>query len=147
MMGTRAAAFAGKISNLRDSILRIQNGTMPQPTCLDLANMMKYFSQVLHDFRDFKDIENIPLYAHEKQDRNQLIKTLPNFDYCGLYQALNQLVDILPLIPPASNGLDQLGSNLLMLFKCLVPFLDQSNMETMPYLVTTLFMSLPQSLH
>lgn len=146
-MGTRSAAFAGKISNLRESILRIQNGTMPQPTCIDLANIMKYFSQVLHDFRDFKDIENIPIYAHEKQDRLQLIRTLPNFDYSGLYATLSQLVDILPLIPQSSNGIDQLGSNLLMLFKCLVPFLDQSNMETMPYLVTTLFMSMPQSLH
>lgn len=146
-MGTRAAAFAGKISNLRESILRIQNGTMPQPTCIDLANIMKYFSQVLHDFRDFKDIENIPIYAHEKQDRLQLIRTLPNFDYCGLYATLSQLVDILPLIPQSSNGIEQLGSNLLMLFKCLVPFLDQTNMETMPYLVTTLFMSMPQSLH
>lgn len=147
MMGTRAAAFAGKISNLRESLLRIQNGTLPQPTCIDLANMMKYFCQVFHDFRDFKDIENVPLYAHEKRDRSQLIKTLPSFDYCGLYKSLAQLVDILPLIPQSSNGLDQLGLNLLMVFKCLVPFLDQENMETMPYLVTSLFMSLPSSLH
>jgi len=147
MMGTRAVAFAGKISNLRESLTRIQNGTMPQPTCIDLANMMKHFCQVLHDFRDFKDIDNIPLYANEKRDQSQLIRTLPNFDYPGLYKTLALLVDILPLIPQSSNGLDQLGSNLLMLFKCLVPFLDQANMETMPYLVATLFMSLPQTLH
>ena len=109
--------------------------------------MLKYFCQVLYDFRDFKDIENIPLYANEKKDQSQLSKTLPNFDYCGLYRTLSQLVDILPLIPHQSTGYEQLASNLLMLFKCLVPFLDQTNMETMPYLVSTLFMSLPHSMH
>jgi hypothetical protein len=147
MMGTRAAAFAGKISNLRDSLLRIQNGTMPQPTCIDLANMLKYFCQVFNDFRDFKDIENIPLYANEKRDQVQLIRTLPNFDYSGLYKTLAQLVDILPLIPQPSNGYEQLCNNLLLLFECLVPFLDHANMETMPYLVTTLFVSFPVSMH
>lgn len=146
-MSTRAAAFAGKISNLKESISRIQNGALPQPTCTDLANMMKYFSQVLQDFKDFKDIENIPLYASEKKDQSQLIKTLPNFDYSGLYRVLFQFVDTLPLIPPTANGLDILGSNLLMLFKCLVPFLDESHMETMPYLVASLLMSMPSSLH
>lgn len=146
-MGTKAAAFAGKISNLRESILRIQNGTLPQPTCTDLANMMKYCCLVLHDFRDFKDIENMPLYSREKRDKSHLLKMLPNFDYSGLYKTLIQLVDILPLIPQSSNGLEQLGSNLLMLAKCLVPFLDHENMETMPYLIATLFMSLPQALH
>uniref|UniRef100_A0A6G1S3Y4 Protein unc-79 n=2 Tax=Aceria tosichella TaxID=561515 RepID=A0A6G1S3Y4_9ACAR len=147
MMGTRAAAFAGKISNLRDSILRIQNGTMPQPTCIDLSNMLKYFCQVFNDFRDFKDIENITLYANEKRDQLQLIRTLPNFDYSGLYKTLAQLVDILPLIPQPSNGYEQLCNNLLLLFECLVPFLDHANMETMPYLVTTLFVSFPVSMH
>lgn len=147
MMGTRAAAFAGKIPMLREMMLRIQNGTLPLPTCVDIANMLKYFCQVFHDFKGFKDIENIPLYASEKRDRSELTKTLPNFDYSGLYKSLNHLVDVLPLIPLQSTGLDQLGANLLMLLKCLAPFLDQTDMETMPYLVTTLFMSLPPNLH
>lgn len=92
--------------------------------------MLKYFCQVLHDFRDFKDIENVPLYANEKKDQVQLIKTLPNFDYSGLYRTLSQLVDILPLIHQQSVGFDQLAQNLLLLFKCLVSMREEKKYET-----------------
>ncbi|KAG9510802.1 Protein unc-79-like protein [Fragariocoptes setiger] len=142
MMGTRAAAFAGKISNLKESINRIQSGALPQPTGVDVSNMLRYFCQVLRDFKDFKDIQNIPLHARDK-DKSKLA-SLPNFDYVGLYNAVVNLLDVMPII---QTDLEILGEQLLHLLACLVPFLEHSYMETIPYLLASALVSFPVSLH
>ncbi|XP_037087840.1 protein unc-79 homolog [Pollicipes pollicipes] len=68
----------------------------------------------------------------------------PSLDYTGLHRALVQLFDIVPLLQYGVHGF---GQSLLHTMSCLVPFLEHSLIDTLPYLVASSLATFPVSLH
>ncbi|XP_037086283.1 protein unc-79 homolog [Pollicipes pollicipes] len=141
-MGTRAAAFTAKIKNLQDYYLRLLHG-IPLPSELDIACTLKYFSLTLMGV--LKDVPEAPLVMLRRPDQDATRLALyPSLDYTGLHRALVQLFDIVPLLQYGVHGF---GQSLLHTMSCLVPFLEHSLIDTLPYLVASSLATFPVSLH
>nr|CAD7392026.1 unnamed protein product [Timema cristinae] len=142
-MGTRAAAFTAKIRNLHDYQLRLLHGIMPVPSGLDVANTLKYFSQTL--LTVLKDVPGSPIEMLKLKEKDSVRMGLyPNLDYKGLYNAVVQLVDVVPLV---QYGLHVFGQSMLQCMVCLLPFLENDMIDALPYLVASTMSVLPESLH
>ncbi|XP_068085270.1 protein unc-79 homolog [Anabrus simplex] len=142
-MGTRAAAFTAKIRNLHDYQLRLLHGIMPVPSGVDIANTLKYFSQAL--LTVLKDVPSSPLELLKNHEKDAVRMGLyPNLDYKGLYNTLVQLVDVAPLI---QYGLHAFGQALLQCLGCLLSFLEQDMIDSLPYLTASTMAVLPNSLY
>ncbi|GAB6020639.1 hypothetical protein CHUAL_003310 [Chamberlinius hualienensis] len=142
-MATRAATFTAKIHTLSDYHFRIRHGILPQPSGMDIANTLKYFSQTLLSV--FKDVPSIPveMMRNKSQDHMRL-GLFPNLDYKGLHYVLVQLVEIVPMM---QQGVHVLGQSLLHTMVCLVPFLEHDLINTLPNLVASTMTIFPISLH
>ncbi|KAI1290734.1 Protein unc-79 -like protein [Halotydeus destructor] len=141
-MGTRAAAFAAKIRSLQEFYSRLQNGGLPQPATLDVANALKYFSTTLLGV--LKDVPSISLEIMGSADHDHYrISLFPNLDYVGLYNVLIQMVEILPQIPTGAG----LGQSLLHTISCLIPFIDHDMMDQLSYVVSQAVAILPATGH
>ncbi|XP_054270817.1 protein unc-79 homolog isoform X2 [Macrosteles quadrilineatus] len=142
-MNTKAAAFVAKIRNLNDYHLRLQHGVLPTPSGVDIANAINYFSQTLTNV--LKDVPNSPLELLKCADKDGVRMALyPSLDYRGLYMALQQLVDVAPLM---QFGLHAFGQSLLQCLGCILPFLEHDMIDTLPYLTASSMSALPASLH
>ncbi|XP_065352317.1 protein unc-79 homolog isoform X2 [Cloeon dipterum] len=142
-MATRVAAFTAKVRNLHDFQLRLLHGIVPVPSGLDIANTIRSFSQIL--LCVLKDVPYSPLemLRNCEQDTARLA-LFPNLDYKGLYNAIVQLMDVVPLI---QYGLHAFGQSVLQCLGCLLSFLDAETIDTLPYLVASSMAVLPDSLH
>ncbi|XP_069685618.1 protein unc-79 homolog isoform X4 [Periplaneta americana] len=142
-MGTRAAAFTAKIRNLHDYQLRLLHNIMPVPSGVDVANTLKYFSQML--LTVLKDVPSSPIEMLKMQEKDTVrLGLYPNLDYKGLYNAIVQLMDVVPLIQYGLNGF---GQAMLQCLGCLLPFLDHEMIDTLPYLTASMMAVMPSSLH
>ncbi|KAG8194067.1 hypothetical protein JTE90_003015 [Oedothorax gibbosus] len=142
-MGTRAAAFTAKIHNLQHYSGRIKHNLLPLPSGDDVANTLKYFSQTLLSV--LRDVPSIPLSMLRSPEQDSVRTALfPSLDYRSLLAALVGLVDAVPLVQHGSHAL---GSTILHVLSCLVPFLEHDLMDTLPTLVSATLTSFPASLH
>ncbi|XP_067119858.1 protein unc-79 homolog isoform X2 [Centruroides vittatus] len=142
-MGTRAAAFTAKVRHLLDYNTRIQQNILPLPSGTDVANTLKYFSQTLLGV--LKDVPTIPLTVIRSPEKDHYRTSLfPCLDYKGLYHAVVQLVDSVPLV---QYGAHAMGHTILHTLVCLVPFLEHEYMDTLPYIVASCMALFPSSLH
>ncbi|XP_076762512.1 UNC-79 domain-containing protein isoform X7 [Xylocopa sonorina] len=142
-MGTRFAAYSLKLTSLHDYYQRLLHGSQPVPSGLDMANTVKFFSQMLLSL--LKEVREAPLEMVKSQkfdaDRMALY---PNLDYKQLYNALTQLMDVVPSI---HIGLQAFGQALLQCIASLLPFLDHDLIENVPYLTASSISVLPVELH
>nr|CAD7567208.1 unnamed protein product [Timema californicum] len=135
--------FTAKIRNLHDYQLRLLHGIMPVPSGLDVANTLKYFSQTL--LTVLKDVPGSPIEMLKLKEKDSVRMGLyPNLDYKGLYNAVVQLVDVVPLV---QYGLHVFGQSMLQCMVCLLPFLENDMIDALPYLVASTMSVLPESLH
>ncbi|XP_064602074.1 protein unc-79 homolog isoform X2 [Liolophura sinensis] len=142
-MATRAATFTSKIRNLKDYHYRIINNLSPQPTGVDIANTLKYFSQTLLSV--LKDVPNIPAESFGPRQRDSVrLSIFPNLNYCGLYKAVLGIIDVVPLL---QFGQLALGEAVLNVLGCLVPFLEYDLLDSLPYTVAATLAIFPKSLH
>lgn len=142
-MGTRAAAFTAKVRHLLDYNTRIQQNILPLPSGTDVANTLKYFSQTLLSV--LKDVPTIPVAVIRSSEKDHYRTSLfPCLDYKGLYHAVVQLVDSVPLV---QYGAHAMGHTILYTLVCLVPFLEHEYMDTLPYIVASCMALFPSSLH
>ncbi|CAM1320186.1 UNC79 (predicted) [Pycnogonum litorale] len=142
-MGTRAAAFSAKIRNLHDYCVRIQHGIQPQPSEADISNTLKHFSQTLLGV--LKDVPTISIDMMRSRNKDHArMSLIPNMNYKGLYTALVQLLDAIPML---QHGLHGLGHSIIYTLICLVPFLEHEYMDTLPYLVASSLAFFPEGLH
>ncbi|XP_032682267.1 protein unc-79 homolog isoform X3 [Odontomachus brunneus] len=142
-MGTRFAAYSLKLTSLHDYYQRLLHGSQPMPSGLDIANTLKYFSQTLLSL--LKEVREMPFEMIKSQKFDgERMALYPNLDYKQLYNALTQLVDVVPLI---HIGLQAFGKALLQCLACLLPFLDHDMIDNIPYLAASTISVLPMELH
>ncbi|VVC24664.1 Hypothetical protein CINCED_3A004663 [Cinara cedri] len=142
-MVTKSVSFIAKIKNLQDYQLRLSYNTMPCPSGLDIANCLKYFSQVLLTI--LKEVPKSPheMILHPEMDATRLA-LYPTLDYIGLYSALESLLHAASSI---NTGLQAFGEAFNQCVACLVPFLGGDTLESLPYMIATAFQVLPSSVH
>ncbi|XP_057379206.1 protein unc-79 homolog [Daphnia carinata] len=142
-MATRAATFAAKVRNLHDYQLRLLNSSVSPPSGHDVANTLKYFSQMLLGI--LKDVPDFPLVMiYNKERDSKRMALFPSLDYRGLYTVLIQLLEVIPLI---QTGVDVLGQALISTILCVMPFIEQDLIDNLPSLVASSIVHLPTSLH
>ncbi|CAG0891187.1 unnamed protein product [Darwinula stevensoni] len=96
---------AAKIKNLQDYYGRVMNNVQPLPSGVDISNTIKYFSQVLLGV--LRDVPQSPLELLRHGGSNESrLALFPNLDYIGLFEALIQTAQIVPLVPSASQWYD-----------------------------------------
>ncbi|CAH1714206.1 unnamed protein product [Aphis gossypii] len=142
-MVTKSVSFIAKIRHLQDYQLRLSYNMLPCPTGLDIANCLKYFSQVLLTM--LKEVSKSPheMILHPEMDATRLA-LYPTLDYTGLYSALESLLHSASSI---NTGLQAFGEAFNQCVACLVPFLGGDTLESLPYMIATAFQVLPSSVH
>ncbi|XP_052119474.1 protein unc-79 homolog isoform X4 [Frankliniella occidentalis] len=144
-MGTRAAAFTVKVRGLHDFHFRLLHGILPLPSGHDGAAVLKYFSQTLLTvLRDVKAKESPLEMVKVPESDAKRMALYPNLDYRGLYNAIVQLVDSASAI---QYGVQEFGRALLQCLGCLLPFIENDMIDTLPYLTASTIAVLPSSLH
>ncbi|XP_012267707.2 protein unc-79 homolog isoform X12 [Athalia rosae] len=142
-MGTRFAAYTLKLSSLHDYHQRLLHAIQPTPSGFDMTNTIKYFSQTLLSL--LKDVPESPLEMIKSQEfDSQRMALYPNLDYKQLYNALMQLMDVVPLV---HIGLHAFGQAILQCLGCLLPFLEHDLIDNLPYLTASAISVLPVELH
>ena len=142
-MGTRFAAYSLKLTSLHDYYQRLLHGSQPVPSGIDIANTMKFFSQKLLSL--LKEVRDTPLEMVKSQKFDaERMALYPNLDYKQLYNALTQLMDVVPSI---HIGLQAFGQALLQCLACLFPFLDHDLIDNVSYLTASAISVLPVELH
>ncbi|XP_053376174.1 protein unc-79 homolog isoform X2 [Mercenaria mercenaria] len=140
---THAVTFTSKIRNLRDYHHSVSNNLTPQPTGVDIANTLKYFSQTLLSI--LKDVPNIPAESYGPGQRDSVrLSVFPNNNYAGLYKAALNMIDLVPVI---QIGQLELGEAVLNVLGCLVPFLESDLLDSLPYTVASTLAIFPPTLH
>ncbi|XP_021924860.1 protein unc-79 homolog isoform X4 [Zootermopsis nevadensis] len=135
--------ITARIRNLHDYQLRLLYNIMPVPSGVDVANTLKYFSQTL--LTVLKDVPSSPIEMLKSQEKDSVrLGLYPNLDYKGLYNAMVQLTDVVPLI---QYGLNVFGQAMLQCLGCLLPFLDHDMIDTLPYMTASMMAVLPSALH
>ncbi|XP_034177759.2 UNC-79 domain-containing protein [Osmia lignaria lignaria] len=142
-MGTRFASYSLKLTSLHDYYQRLLHGSQPVPSGLDMANTVKSCSQMLLSL--LKEVREPPfeMIKSQKFDAERMA-LYPNLDYKQLYNALTQLIDVVPSI---HNGLQAFGQALLQCLACILPFLDHDLIDNVPYLTASSISVLPMDLH
>ncbi|XP_058797132.1 protein unc-79 homolog, partial [Phymastichus coffea] len=142
-MGTKFASYTLKLASLHEYYQRLVYLTPPVPAGADMAITLKYFSQSLLSL--LKDVENSPYDMLKLQNfDHERMALYPNLDYKQLYNALSQLIDVIPAV---HSGLYVFGKGLLQCLTCLLPFLENDLIENLPYLVASSIAVLPKELH
>nr|XP_012153958.1 PREDICTED: protein unc-79 homolog [Megachile rotundata] len=108
-----------------------------------MANTVKSCSQMLLSL--LKEVREAPyeMIKSQKFDAERMA-LYPNLDYKQLYNALTQLIDVVPSI---HNGLQAFGQALLQCLACILPFLDHDLIDNVPYLTASSISVLPVDLH
>ncbi|XP_046744184.1 protein unc-79 homolog isoform X3 [Diprion similis] len=142
-MGTKFAAYTLKLSSLHDYHQRLLHAIQPTPSGFDMTNTIKYFSQTLLSL--LKDVPDSPLEMIKSQEfDSQRMALYPNLDYKQLYNAVMQLMDVVPLV---HIGLQSFGQAILQCLCCLLPFLEHDLVDNLPYLTASAISVLPVELH
>ncbi|XP_014665214.1 PREDICTED: protein unc-79 homolog, partial [Priapulus caudatus] len=142
-MGTRAATFTAKIRNLNDYYQRTVNNIVPLPSGIDIANTLKYFQQTLLSV--LKDVPSVKADSDTSHHRDSVrLSMFPNLNYQGLYHAIINIIDVVPLL---QFGQYSLGQAIIQTLACLVQFLATELIDVLPYTVASMLAIFPNTLH
>ncbi|XP_051868511.1 protein unc-79 homolog isoform X1 [Pristis pectinata] len=137
-MSTKAEQFASKVRYLQEYHNRVLHNIYPVPSGTDIANTLKYFSQTLLSvLRDAPSERN-------QQSRDAQLSEYPSLDYQGLYVTLVTLLDLVPLL---QHGQHDLGQSIFYTTTCLLPFLSDDILSTLPYTMISTLATFPPFLH
>ncbi|XP_052352797.1 protein unc-79 homolog isoform X5 [Oncorhynchus keta] len=140
-MSTKAEQFASKIRYLQEYHNRVQHNIYPVPSGTDIANTLKYFSQTLLSvLRDAPSDRG----GQGQQSRDAQLSEYPSLDYQGLYATLVTLLDLVPLL---QHGQHDLGQSIFYTTTCLLPFLSDDILSTLPYTMISTLATFPPFLH
>ncbi|KAF7704599.1 hypothetical protein HF521_021671 [Silurus meridionalis] len=140
-MSTKAEQFASKIRYLQEYHNRVQHNIYPVPSGTDIANTLKYFSQTLLSvLRDAPADRG----GTAQQSRDAQLSEYPSLDYQGLYATLVTLLDLVPLL---QHGQHDLGQAIFYTTTCLLPFLSDDILSTLPYTMISTLATFPPFLH
>ncbi|XP_054909265.1 protein unc-79 homolog isoform X4 [Poeciliopsis prolifica] len=140
-MSTKAEQFASKIRYLQEYHNRVQHNIYPVPSGTDIANTLKYFSQTLLSvLRDAPSDRG----GQGQQSRDAQLSEYPSLDYQGLYVTLVTLLDLVPLL---QHGQHDLGQSIFYTTTCLLPFLSDDILSTLPYTMISTLATFPPFLH
>ncbi|XP_071069823.1 protein unc-79 homolog isoform X8 [Dasypus novemcinctus] len=137
-MSTKAEQFASKIRYLQEYHNRVLHNIYPVPSGTDIANTLKYFSQTLLSVLRDAPSERGP------QSRDAQLSDYPSLDYQGLYVTLVTLLDLVPLL---QHGQHDLGQSIFYTTTCLLPFLNDDILSTLPYTMISTLATFPPFLH
>ncbi|XP_036061484.1 protein unc-79 homolog isoform X16 [Onychomys torridus] len=129
---------ASKIRYLQDYHNRVLHNIYPVPSGTDIANTLKYFSQTLLSVLRDAPSERGP------QSRDAQLSDYPSLDYQGLYVTLVTLLDLVPLL---QHGQHDLGQSIFYTTTCLLPFLNDDVLSTLPYTMISTLATFPPFLH
>ncbi|XP_063295115.1 protein unc-79 homolog isoform X5 [Pelobates fuscus] len=137
-MSTKAEQFASKIRYLQEYHNRVLHNIYPVPSGTDIANTLKYFSQTL-----LSVLRDSPS-ERGQQSRDAQLSEYPSLDYQGLYVTLVSLLDLVPLL---QHGQHDLGQSIFYTTTCLLPFLSDDILSTLPYTMISTLATFPPFLH
>ncbi|XP_039596950.1 protein unc-79 homolog isoform X4 [Polypterus senegalus] len=137
-MSTKAEQFASKIRYLQEYHNRVLHNIYPVPSGTDIANTLKYFSQTL-----LSVLRDAPS-DRGQQSRDAQLSEYPSLDYQGLYVTLVTLLDLVPLL---QHGQHDLGQSIFYTTTCLLPFLSDDILSTLPYTMISTLATFPPFLH
>uniref|UniRef100_A0A8C3H9V0 Unc-79 homolog, NALCN channel complex subunit n=1 Tax=Chrysemys picta bellii TaxID=8478 RepID=A0A8C3H9V0_CHRPI len=137
-MSTKAEQFASKIRYLQEYHNRVLHNIYPVPSGTDIANTLKYFSQTL-----LSVLRDAPS-ERGQQSRDAQLSDYPSLDYQGLYVTLVTLLDLVPLL---QHGQHDLGQSIFYTTTCLLPFLNDDILSTLPYTMISTLATFPPFLH
>ncbi|XP_053101822.1 protein unc-79 homolog isoform X5 [Hemicordylus capensis] len=137
-MSTKAEQFASKIRYLQEYHNRVLHNIYPVPSGTDIANTLKYFSQTL-----LSVLRDAPT-ERGQQSRDAQLSDYPSLDYQGLYVTLVTLLDLVPLL---QHGQHDLGQSIFYTTTCLLPFLNDDILSTLPYTMISTLATFPPFLH
>ncbi|XP_055329000.1 protein unc-79 homolog [Paramacrobiotus metropolitanus] len=144
-MATRAATFNTKIKNLRDIHLRINAGSGAQPSGIDVATTLKYFSHTLNSMTRELSSEVLDQLLSPAPQNEKLRQTIfPDLDYNGLYHALQSLADDIQLI---NTGAIDFAEAVLSTISAILIFLDPEKIEDLPFLCISCIAAFPSQMH
>ncbi|XP_029340323.1 protein unc-79 homolog isoform X6 [Mus caroli] len=129
---------ASKIRYLQEYHNRVLHNIYPVPSGTDIANTLKYFSQTLLSVLRDAPSERGP------QSRDVQLSDYPSLDYQGLYVTLVTLLDLVPLL---QHGQHDLGQSIFYTTTCLLPFLNDDVLSTLPYTMISTLATFPPFLH
>ncbi|OQV19140.1 Protein unc-79-like protein [Hypsibius exemplaris] len=144
-MATRAATFNTKIKNLRDVHLRINSGSGAQPSGIDVATTLKFFSHTLNlTTRELSNdvLDQLLLPGLQNDKLRQTI--FPDLDYNGLFKAVQSLADDIQLI---NTGAIDFAEAILSTMSAMLVFLDPDKVEELPFLCISCIASFPSLMH
>ncbi|KAM6961265.1 protein unc-79 homolog [Aplochiton taeniatus] len=78
------------------------------------------------------------------QSRDAQLSEYPSLDYQGLYVTLVTLLDLVPLL---QHGQHELGQSIFYTTTCLLPFLSDDILSTLPYTMISTLATFPPFLH
>ncbi|CAB1335244.1 unnamed protein product [Coregonus sp. 'balchen'] len=79
-----------------------------------------------------------------QQSRDAQLSEYPSLDYQGLYATLVTLLDLVPLL---QHGQHDLGQSIFYTTTCLLPFLSDDILSTLPYTMISTLATFPPFLH
>ncbi|KAL0969069.1 hypothetical protein UPYG_G00222270 [Umbra pygmaea] len=79
-----------------------------------------------------------------QQSRDAQLSEYPSLDYHGLYATLVTLLDLVPLL---QHGQHDLGQSIFYTTTCLLPFLSDDTLSTLPYTMISTLATFPPFLH
>ncbi|XP_048710146.1 protein unc-79 homolog isoform X3 [Caretta caretta] len=79
-----------------------------------------------------------------QQSRDAQLSDYPSLDYQGLYVTLVTLLDLVPLL---QHGQHDLGQSIFYTTTCLLPFLNDDILSTLPYTMISTLATFPPFLH
>ncbi|KAL2095492.1 hypothetical protein ACEWY4_010211 [Coilia grayii] len=82
--------------------------------------------------------------APPQQSRDAQLSEYPSLDYQGLYATLVTLLDLVPLL---QHGQHDLGQAIFYTTTCLLPFLSDDILSTLPYTMISTLATFPSFLH
>ncbi|XP_063295114.1 protein unc-79 homolog isoform X4 [Pelobates fuscus] len=142
-MSTKAEQFASKIRYLQEYHNRVLHNIYPVPSGTDIANTLKYFSQTLLRASVTSVLRDSPS-ERGQQSRDAQLSEYPSLDYQGLYVTLVSLLDLVPLL---QHGQHDLGQSIFYTTTCLLPFLSDDILSTLPYTMISTLATFPPFLH
>ncbi|OUC42974.1 hypothetical protein D917_10138 [Trichinella nativa] len=133
---------SAKIRNLNEFYQHVTN-SQQLPSGLDIVNTLRYFQQTLLGI--LRDVQgtSTETFLSIKSDVSRAT-LFPNLNYNGLYNALNNIIDIYPLV---TTGQIALGNAILNTIHCVYLFLDREHAEQLPYNVASLLSIYPSELY
>uniref|UniRef100_A0A4W6F9R4 Unc-79 homolog, NALCN channel complex subunit n=1 Tax=Lates calcarifer TaxID=8187 RepID=A0A4W6F9R4_LATCA len=135
------SSSAEQIRYLQEYHNRVQHNIYPVPSGTDIANTLKYFSQTLLSvLRDAPSDRG----GQGQQSRDAQLSEYPSLDYQGLYVTLVTLLDLVPLL---QHGQHDLGQSIFYTTTCLLPFLSDDILSTLPYTMISTLATFPPFLH